>query len=224
MPDEKGVTPVVHLEIPRLSALARHALPRVVEGTLIPLALFLVMLRLVGTRGAVASGLAWSLLAIGVRLLLRRPVPGLLLLGAVTLTLRATFALVTGSTFVYFLQPSLATAGIACAFLVSVAVRKPLAEVLAHDFCPFPPEFIANQHVRKVFVRITLLWAVTQLASASISVWLLVSQSTATFLLARTALSMTLTPIAVAASALLFFRTMRRHGIPVRFAPRSVAA
>ena len=37
-----------HFEIPRLRVLARHALPHVIESTIIPLALFLLFLKVVG--------------------------------------------------------------------------------------------------------------------------------------------------------------------------------
>jgi hypothetical protein len=208
----------VHVEIPRITTLARHAIPRLIEGTVIPVAIFLVVLRLVGVRGAIVSGLVWCVGAIAVRVATRQPIPGILLLGTITLVTRTVLALATGSAFVYFLQPSLATAGLAFVFASSVVVRHPLAEVLARDFCPLPPDFVGDPRVRRVFAQITLLWAGVQLTSATLSLWLLLSQSTTTFVLARTAMSFTLTPLAIGASTALFLRSMRRHGIRVSFA------
>ena len=54
---------IPHFEMPRLRTLARHAAPHVVEGTVVPLALFLLTLRLVGVWGAVLIGLGWTLLS-----------------------------------------------------------------------------------------------------------------------------------------------------------------
>src|SRR4029453_12871403 len=45
-----------HFEIPRLRTLARHAVPHVIEGTIVPLALFLLTLHFLGVWGAVVTG------------------------------------------------------------------------------------------------------------------------------------------------------------------------
>ena len=67
--------------------------------------------------------------------------PGVLVIAALGLTARSVVALASGSSglFVYFLQPSLATALVGGAFLFSVPLGRPLAEKLAHDFVPMPP-------------------------------------------------------------------------------------
>ena len=65
-----------HFEIPRLRILARHALPNVIEGTLIPVGLFLVMLHVLGLWGAMVVGLGWSYVAILRRVVARRPSRG----------------------------------------------------------------------------------------------------------------------------------------------------
>jgi hypothetical protein len=203
-------------EIPRLRTLARHALPHVLEGTVVPLALFLLTLRLVGVWGAVLIGLGWTYVAVGRRLLTGRRVPGILVLGAVTLTARTVVAMVSGSVVVYFLQPTLGTALVAGAFLLSVPLRRPLAQRLARDFCPIPEDVLENTHVRRFFRQVTLLWAVTQLANASVTLWLLLSESLATFLIAKTLVSWGLTGTAIAVSTIWFRRSMTRHGILAR--------
>ncbi len=197
--------------IPRLGALVRHALPTVVESTLIPVALFYGFLWLVGTRGAVVAGLLWSYAALLWRALRRRRIPGLLLLGSLALTARTVSALATGSLFVYFLQPTLGTFAAAAAFLLSVPAGRPLAERLAADFVPLPPGFVAQPFVRRLFVRITLLWAFVLLANAAIATWLLVSQPLRGFLVTKTSVSGVLMAAAVAVSTLWFRRSVRRH-------------
>jgi hypothetical protein len=160
-----------HFEMPRLRTLARHAVPHVLEGTVVPLALFLLMLRFIGVWGAVLMGLGWTYVAVARRLVTGRRVPGVLLLAAVTLTARTVIAIVSGSVVVYFLQPTLGTALIAGAFLLSVPLGRPLAERLARDFCPIPTPVLMHERVRQFFLRITLLWAFTQLANASLTLW-----------------------------------------------------
>jgi hypothetical protein len=208
---------IPHFEVPRLRTLARHALPHVLEGTVVPLALFLLTLHFVGVWGAVLIGLGWTYAAVARRLLMGKRVPGILLLTAVTLTARTVVAMVSGSVVVYFLQPTLGTALVAGAFLLSVPLGRPLAERLARDFCPIPSGVLAHAPVRRFFLQITLLWAFTQLANAAVTLWLLLSQSLATFLVAKTLVSWGLTGSAIAVSTIWFHRSMRRHGV---LAPR----
>ncbi len=205
------------LEIPRLRALARHALPNLVEASLVPLAVFYAALWLVGVWGGLFAALAWSYTAIARRVVTGRPVPGLLVLGVVGITARTIVAALSGSVFVYFLQPTLTTVLIAGIFLVSVPAGRPLAERLAGDFCPLPDTFVGSPPVRRFFARITLLWAFVQLTNAAVSIWLLVTQPISTYVVARTATSWVLTGAAVVASTLYFRRSMRRHGITVHW-------
>ena len=206
----------VHLESPDLRTVLRHATPRFVEGTLVPLVLFLGGLRLVGVWGAMTLGLVWVYSAILVRVCTRRSVPGILVLGAITLTARTAIALASHSVVMYFLQPSLATMLIAGAFLFSVPLNRPLASRLAADFCPLPSEVHANTHVKRFFRQISLLWAFAQTMNAGVTIWLLFSQSLGTFVVLRTFVSPTITIVAIVASALWFKRSMARHGIHVK--------
>lgn len=208
----------MHVEIPRIGSMLRHAGPRLLEGTVVPLTIFLLALRLLGPAGAMAAGLVWAYGLIALRRLVGRPVPGLLLLGAVTLTARTVIAAATGSTVVYFLQPSLGTALVATAFLVSVPLGHPLAGRLARDLCPLPAELTDHAGVQLFFRRVTLLWAAAQFANALVSVWLLLTQSVGTFVVARSAASFGITLSAIVASTLWFRFSMRRHGIRVTLA------
>lgn len=206
-------------EIPRLTTLARHAAPHVIEGSLVPMALFVVMLRVVGVWGAVLAGAGWAYAAIAWRLVTRTRVPGLLVLGALTLTARTVLAVASGSVVVYFLQPTLGTALVAGAFLLSVPLGRPLAERLARDLCPIPPGVLAHAHVRRFFLRVSLLWAFTQFVNAAVTLWLLLSQSLGTFIVARAAVSWALTGGAILVSIAWFRHSMTRHGL---LAPRVV--
>jgi hypothetical protein len=205
------------LEIPRLRALARHALPNLVEATVVPLLVFYAALWLVGVWGGLIGALVWSYTAIVRRLVVGRPVPGLLVLGAIGLTARTVVAALSGSVFVYFLQPTLTTVLIAGVFLASVPAGRPIAERLAGDFCPLPATFIGSPPVRRFFARITVLWAFVQLTNAALSVWLLVTQPVGTYVLAKSVTSWGLTIAAVGLSTLYFKLSMRNHGIPIHW-------
>lgn len=201
-----------HFELPRLRDLARRAAPQVLEATLIPLALFYAALRLLGPTGAIVAALGWNYLALARHLVRREKAPGLLVLSSVALTARSVLALASGaSLFVYFLQPSLATALIGGAFLLSVPLGRPLAEKLAHDFVPLPASFVKRPRIQRLFVRISLLWALVSLANAAGTIALLVSTPIATYLAAKTGLSGALTAGGVVVSFWWFRRGLRRH-------------
>ncbi len=145
-----------------------------------------------------------------------------MILSAVTLTARSLLAISTGSVFVYFLQPTLGTALVAGAFLVSVPLGRPLAQRLAADFCPIPAHVMANSHVRQFFLRVSLLWAVTGFLNAAVALWLQVSQSVGTFVLTKSIFSALLTCTAICVSTVWFKRSMTRHGVlPVRVGARA---
>ena len=205
----------VRVEIPRLRTMARHAVPHVVEATISPLALFYAFLWTSGVWGALLAALAWSWCAIIRRVVTGQRIPGILVLGTLGITARTVAAFASGSVFVYFLQPSLTTIAIAGAFLLSVPAGRPLAERLAHDFVPLEPEVMRLPGVKRVFIRITLLWAFVNLANAVVSITLLMSQPVGTFVAAKTIGGMVLVAAAVGASTVWFKQALRNHNISV---------
>ena len=174
--------------IPDLRGIVIHALPNVIEGKLVPLALFVGMLQLLGDVWALLVTLAWAIGTIACRSVLGRRVPGLLVLSAVALTARTIAAIATGSMFVYFLQPTITTAFVGVAFIVSVPLGAPLAQRLAFDVIPFDQATKDHPLVREFFTRMSIVWAATSLTNAAVTVWLLTSSSTTTFVLLKSVL------------------------------------
>ncbi len=201
--------PTSPFPLPPLAALARHATPPLLETTLIPLGLFYGGLQLFGLWAAILAALIWSYTSLLRRLLTRRRVPGMLLLAIVGLTARTALALATGSAFLYFLQPTMGTGLVAAVFAGSVLLGRPLAQRLAADLLPLPEVLLARRGVRRFFQRVSLLWAGVFLANTGISLWLLLSQSLATFLWSRTLASLTLTGLAIVVSTWWFRRCIR---------------
>jgi hypothetical protein len=196
-------------ELPRLTTVLLHALPKFVEGVIAPVAVFYAALLLLGLKGALIAAVVWVYAGIAYRLIRRRPIPGTLLLAALGVTVRAGLAAATGSVVLYFLQPTLGTLMVSIAFLASVPLRKPLALKLATDMVPMPEAFLAHSRVRRFFLRITLLWSVVLLCNAVVSLWLLLSQSIGFYLWFRTGLVTALGAAAVAASVWGFRRLLR---------------
>ena len=139
-------------EMPRLRTLARQALPKLLESTVLPVGLFVGVLHFFGLWGAIIAGLGWSYAAVLRRVVTRQRIPGLLVIATLTLTARSVLAFATGSSVLYFLQPTLGTALVAVAFVVSVVLGRPLAQRIATDFCPIPEHVTADERVRRCFL------------------------------------------------------------------------
>lgn len=179
--------------------------------------LFLGFLDLLGTTGALLSALGWSLAVVAYRMRSKSKVPGLVILSTIGLAAKTALALATGSLVVYFLQPTISTALVGFAFLISVPLKRPLAERLAHDFCPFDPETAEHPMLRLFFLRLSLLWAVTSLINASFTLWLLFTQDVATFVVIKSFTGPTFTAFTLGAAALWFRSRMRRSGLHLKF-------
>jgi hypothetical protein len=188
-----------------------RALPRLVEGVLAPTVLFLGLLNLFGVGAAILGGFLWSMTVIVVRRAFGRPVPAIVLAGLGFLLVRTVLSLATGSAFLYFLQPTLGTALAGIVILGSAVAGQPVVLRLARDFCPLPADSMNDAHLRRFFLGISLLWGVTQLVNAGVTLWLLVSQSVGVYVVARTAMSWTLTAAVIGVSIAWFTKVVRRR-------------
>jgi intracellular septation protein A len=197
----------------RLAEIARHAGRNLLEATVVPLILFYLALWSVGVWGALWVALAWTWGAIARRSLRGRRVPGILVLGAVGLTVRTALALASGSVFVYFLQPTLSAVAIGGAFCGSVLLGRPLVCRLAADFCPMTPAVQARPAVRRLCNRLSLLWGAMNLLNAGIALWLLSTQSIGTFMVTKTIVSTSMTGIATVISITAAIRVGRAEGL-----------
>jgi hypothetical protein len=181
---------------------------------------FLSFLTLVGSTGAVLAALAWSLACVAVRVVSRRRVPGLVILTAAGLTARTIATLASGSMVVYFLQPTASTALVGAVFLCSVFVDRPLVEKLAHDFCPFEEATARHPVLRQFFTQISLLWSLTSMINAGLTLWLLFTQPVTTFVVVKSFVGPAVTAIAIGLSVMWFRFTTKRFGLRVVFASK----
>jgi intracellular septation protein A len=201
----------VHL--PPVWSLVRHGGVRIAEATLVPLGLFYLLLQPVGLRWALIAALGWSYLVIAVRLVRRERVSALLLIGTAMLTVRSAVSFATGSAFFYFLQPTLGNFVVGALFLLSVPLGRPLAGRLASELCPLPAHVLDRRAVRSFFTRITVLWALVNIANGSTALWALLSSSLGGVLLARTLGSLTIVGAAICLSYVWFRRSLRVEGL-----------
>ena len=94
---------------------------------------------------------------------------------------------------------------------------EPLAERLAHDFCPLEPETAEHPALRRFFLHMSLLWAGTSLVNAVITLWILITQSATTFVIIKSFLGPASTGVMLLLAFPLFRRSMRSAGVSVVF-------
>jgi Protein of unknown function (DUF3159) len=212
---------LLHVRLPSLMGTARHASKSVVEGVLVPFAVFYGCLIVFGFRAAILAALAWSLAAFGLRLMRRERPSAFLVLGTVFLIFRTAVSFASGSAFLYFVQPSATSIVTALIFVGSAIVKRPIIERMARELCPLQPELFRRPAVRRFFVQISLLWAAVLLSNAAITIWLLLSTSLRDFVIERAVASNVLTAAAILISMLWFHHSMRRDGLKVSWGTRS---
>jgi len=200
--------------LPHPRALARQALPRIAEATLVPLLLFYAAFWTVGIAGALAGALAWSYGLLLHRMLTGRRVPAMVLMAAVALTVRTVIALVSGSLLAYFAAPVLGTLIVAGVFAVSVPLGQPLAQRLVGELGILPPELIENSVVQAHLRRVTLFWAIENVINAGVTVLLLLTQPLPVFMAVKTVVGWAMAASCIAVCCYDFRRTMRAAGSP----------
>ena len=196
-----------------LAAVVRRSGPHLFEATLVPAVLFYGGLVAVGLGAAYVVTLGWAYGALVRRIARRDPVPPILVLSVVGITIRTAVAVASGSSFVYFLQPVLGSVAMGCVFLVSIAVGRPLIGTLADEFWPITAEAHARPGVLRLFRRLTLLWAGVNLASAAVTMALLVSLPLGAFLALKQLFGLALTAAAVCLTVSMALGTARREGL-----------
>ncbi|MDH2425489.1 VC0807 family protein [Sphaerisporangium sp. TRM90804] len=195
--------------VPRISALVRHAVPRVLEGMIIPVAVFYAGMLAGGVTVGLVAAVAWVYGGAALRMARGKPVPGTVLLAMLAITVRGALALVTGNVVIYFLQPTLGVFCASLAFLGTAASRRPLIQRVTTDLVPLPEHLVGHPLMRRLFVHLSLLWGTVQLANGSLSLWLLLSRSIETYLVVRTAAVAVLMTVAALASVFAFKRVLR---------------
>ena len=185
---------------PSLRAVLARLAVNLLVAVIVPGALFYAALVTWGVTVAVVLALAWTYAAIVWRWATRRPMSGLLALTVSVMTAKTAFTLLTGNTYVYFLQPVVTDALVAALFLASLATARPVVARLAGDFYPMAPHIAARPRIRRLFRQLTLMWGFVTLTKGLVTFWLLQSQSMVNFVLIKDVAMISLTVGGVAAT------------------------
>jgi hypothetical protein len=198
---------------PQIRAILKHLGLSLLMANIVPGVVFYVCLVSIGVWAALVAALAWCYGAMAWRMLTRRRTSMLLLLTLVGLSLRTAIAFASGSTFLYFLQPVLNNTVVALLFLLSLATARPVVARVAADFYPMTDEIAKRPRVERLFWRLTLMWAVVALCKATVTFWLLQSQSVTNFVLLKDTFFLTTTVLAVAVTVAASIRVARSEGL-----------
>lgn len=201
------------VDMPPLRSMLGRIGSQVVEGTLIPAALFWGVLHLSGLVAALFTALGWCYLAIARRWVSGRALPAVLIVAALLFTTRTGIALAFHSTFVYLLTPTINAFVLAAAFMASTVVGRPLTERFARDFVGLPPHITALVKVQRVLRHLCGVWAVANVINGWVALQLLVADRFDAVMLARSILTPVLTSVAVACCVLMGRRALRAEGI-----------
>lgn len=199
-------------QLPVRDVLTRVAVS-VGVAVIAPAALLWAGVLIFNVAAAVSIALAWMVGAMSWRWATKRPVSGVLLLSVGVLTVKTTFTLATGNTFVYFAQPVLADLTMAAVFLGSLWSATPVIARLAPEFFPMDPTVAARPEVRAHFRRLTLMWGLVIVLKGTITWWLLESLSTVDFVLIKGGAIITLTLTAAVVTVVWSVLVGRREGL-----------
>jgi hypothetical protein len=131
-------------------------------------------------------------------------------IGLTIAIVQAATGLLSGSARWYFAPAVIANTLGGVVFLGSVVIDRPLAAVFATDSYPFPPHVKASPTFRRVFRRISLVWAAYLLARGVLRLLMLVYSSVEAFLLVSIATGLPLSGSIVAWSFWYAVRGFRK--------------
>ncbi len=171
-------SPAATVERRRVSvwALLLGTGPRFARDAFGPVLAFYVGWKLVGLGTGTAAATCVALIAFGwERWHARMGLAAFIGFGIALIQVAA--ALASGSATGYFAPPIIINGAYGIAFLISVMIGRPLAGVFAAETYPFPPVVRASVTFRRVFSRVSLVWATFFLLRSGIRLLTLVRSS-----------------------------------------------
>ena len=206
------------LELPRPGRLVLTAGWNIAESVGLPIAAYAVGAKVGGQDVGMVAATVLVWLAVVVRKVVTRSVPGLLLISALVFTLQAVLVVATGSVLFFLLQFPLANLALCVLFARTAPTRKPLVAQLAAEVVALRQPSARHPGLDRFFQGATWLWAGIFAASAIGLAVGMVFEPAAVFLVLSTAVTVGGVIAGTFLSALWFVRVLRRSGLHVRFA------
>jgi hypothetical protein len=208
------------IELGDLRPTLMRGLRLLLETAVVPTMLLYGGLLTLGAFSGLVAVLCWCALTVAVRMATVRRVPGTLLLVLGMLVARTTIALALSSVYVFLLQPIAGSMVMAVLFIGSALVGRPITMRLAQDFVHLPDRIVGDARVRRMFVQVSLLWGLSRLLDAGMSLGILHFGITAG-VFSRGVFSGMLTALSVGVCAYFGWSRLHRiEGVELRFAAR----
>ncbi len=203
---------------PSARAIFFDGLPGLLREGFLPVAAFYIGLRFGGLAAGVAAAGAVSVL---IYLHERRAGRGGLLvrLSLAFVVVQSAAGLASRSATVYLATPVVANAVWGLAFLVSAAVRRPLAGVFACAWYPFSREFRSSPIFRRVYGVESLVWGAYLLARSALRLAVLLQVGVGGYLVV---MILTGTPMVVGLIAWSVWYAVRRFARDETVIPATV--
>src|SRR4051794_33296774 len=193
-----------------------------VEALLVPGLLFALVLHFFGLFPALGASLGWCYLVVGARWIRGRRLSGTMLMCLGMMSGRAIIALATSSALLYLMQPVVGSVCTALMFVGSAVFGRPITVRLARDFVNIPAHVLARRGVRRMFTEIAVLFGLSRLADAGMTLSFL-HFGVSAGMLSRSLLSPLLTLCTIGACTVWGFRSLRREGVRVRLGNPTLA-
>jgi hypothetical protein len=165
----------------QLGRLAAKAVPNLVVAGVMPAVLFLVGRSLWGLGGAILLAAGWNASCQALRRLRGQPLSGLLILGLVSLVVRASVALAMHSAQLYYLAPAVVTALTGAVFIGSAFTSLPLAARVLSELVPETVLDPSDPRVHRLLRRGSMWYGAEQIGVSAVSTWMVLHLSTTTY-------------------------------------------
>jgi hypothetical protein len=197
--------------------VAAKAGPHLFIAAVIPTVCFVVGHHLWGLSGAIGLAFGWNAACQLTRRLLGQQWSGLLVIGSVSLVLRAAAALALHSAQVFFLAPALITLVMGGIYIASAFSATPLLSRVAGDLVPDSVLDIDDPRIAMLLRISSVIYGVEQWIAALVSIFMVINMSTTTYVAVHELASCAVLGL-VAAITVPFLIG------PVRAATRTIAA
>jgi uncharacterized membrane protein len=204
--------------MPGWRPIVKRAGTTVLMASLLPMGVFYATMATFGLKAAVLATVAWYYAGLLLKVVRRKPVLAAAMLGAGLLSIRAITMFITGSAFLYFLQPVAGTVATATLLAATAVAGRPVMDRLAHEFCPIPEDVSVRLRNARFFSRLSAVWSITYFVNAAGTVWLLTNSSLTGFIVLKSILSPALVLAAIVASYLVLRFSVRHQNVVIRWA------
>jgi hypothetical protein len=208
-----------YVELPRPVRLLRTAGWSVAESFGLPTGGYALAAWLAGRDAGLWTLLGVIWLTAGIRLLVTRSVPSLVLISLVMLTVQTVATIATGNLLIFLVHFPLADLGLCLLFARTARRHTPLAARLAAEVIGLRSPAVHQPRLYPFFQHVTVLWAGVFLLLAAALGALLATIPLATYVPVWAITTITLIFAGIVASALWFRSVLHRLDIRFRFVP-----